>query len=113
MVGVDVELRLAGVEHGSSRGGRCRLSEDLESFFDLGSPCGEAVQHLGGDAVDFGAASLHRCPGDAERVGELVAEFGLVEVAGGAGVSVEVAAVEGAPPAIDPLHHVRDQHMGV
>lgn len=42
--GVDVEFRAAGVERRLSRGRRRRLAEDLESFFDLGSPRREHAQ---------------------------------------------------------------------
>ncbi len=35
------------------------------------------------------------------------------EVAGCASVPVEVAAVEGPPLSVDPLHHVRHEDVGV
>ena len=53
-----------------------------------------------------------RCPLDPEAAGELGAELGLVEVAGGAGMQEDVSGVEGAPPVV-AAGGVRDKDVGV
>ena len=73
----------------------------------------EQRAQLGRDADDLGGAFVDRAPGDAETGGELVAELGLVEVAGGAGLPEERTAMQRAPQAVVATGQVRDEHMGV
>ena len=82
-------------------------------MFDVGGPLGERVQELVGGAGDLGLAVDDRLPGDAEGVGELAAQHGLVEGAEHALVAFDVAGVEGQPAAVDSLHLRRDQRVGV
>ena len=60
-----------------------------------------------------GGPALDRSPAEAEPFGQFSAELGLVEVAGGLGVAVEVAGVERGPPAVGPEGEVAGDDVGV
>src|SRR5690606_22834518 len=79
----------------------------------LGAALGEGVAHLGGDAGEVGLASSHVAPLDAEAVGELAAQGGVVDPADGALLVLEEAGVEGEPSAGRVLDLGRDQGVGV
>ena len=54
-----------------------------------------------------------RLPLDAEAAGQLVAQVGLVDVAGGLGVVVDRRVVEAGPAAVRSLGRVGDEDVGV
>ena len=111
--GDPVVLRLAGIQGGDLRGPGRRCTALGERGFDLDPPRRKRSQHWFGDAVDVGDAVHDWTPRHPEALGHLGPQVRLVQVAGGLGVEVEVAAVEGRPAAVRPLRHVRDQHVGV
>jgi hypothetical protein len=74
---------------------------------------GERLDHGAGDAIQVGVTSGGRLPGDPEGPGQLVAERGLVQVAGGLGMPVQRAAVQGRPAPVRALGEVGDQDVGV
>jgi hypothetical protein len=80
------------VRHLRGRGGalaaRCHVLEDL------GAATGEVLDQLSRDAEDVGRPVGDRRPAHTEAFGEVGAQRGLVEVAGGLGLAVEVATVE-------------------
>ncbi len=86
------------------------MSEDVE---DLTASLREAQQHGAGHAVEVGDAALDGSPAGTEPHRQLGAQVRLVEVSGGAGVRVQVARVEGAPPAVGALRGVGDDHVCV
>src|SRR4051794_15652785 len=71
-----------------------------EAFSDLLAATREVLEDFVVDAADLGHAVADGFPFDAERVGEVLAQGGLVEEAGGALVGVEGAAVEGGLAAV-------------
>ena len=81
---------------------------------DLTPALGEVLDHRTWDAGDVGGAVDHRGPGDAEPAGELITQMGLVEVAGGLGLPIQLPAIQRAPaPVVRRAGGVGDQHMGV
>src|SRR4051794_5091039 len=66
-----------------------------------------------GEAIDLSDASANWLPLDAEPLAHLMAQVGLVDVAGGLGVVVDRRVVEPGPAAVRPLGRVGDQDMGV
>jgi hypothetical protein len=95
-------------------GGPSRAEPNLlEALFDLSPPVREVLEGFLVDAGQVGDPVLDRPPFDAECAGELVAEVGLVEVAGGLRVLVQESSVEGSPFAVDAFGHVRHQPVGV
>ena len=66
-----------------------------------------------GDAGEVGDALGDGVPGDTEAAGQLVAELGLVEVAGGLGVPIQPGCVQRSPAAVVGLDGVGDQHVRV
>lgn len=81
--------------------------------FDLVASGGELVDDLHRDLGEVGDAAAHRPPFDADGLGELVAEFGFVEVADGLGPVVERSGVEGGPSVVGSVDEVGDDHVGV
>ncbi len=65
------------------------------------------------DAGDLTDSLADRLPLHAERLGEGVAELGLVQEPGGARVGVQVPAVERSPHAVFAEGRVRDHDVGV
>ena len=82
----------------------------LEDFRAAG---GEGAQVLVGEAGDLGDPLAGLLPLDAEAGAQLVAQVGLVDVAGGGRVLVDRRVVEAGPAAVRPLGRVGDQDVGV
>jgi hypothetical protein len=93
----DVLLGLAGVERGHLRRGGAALPALGHAVEDLAPPLREVLDDLPRDAVDVGDAVLDRLPGQAQSLRELLPQHGLIEEAGGAGLPVEVAAIQRRP----------------
>ena len=72
-------------------------------MFDVFTSSREGTQDGLGEAFDVGDAVDDRSELDAEASGEFVSEVRLVDVAGGLGVGVEVAGVEGGPASVVAL----------
>jgi hypothetical protein len=66
-------------------------------LLDLDPAAGELPQHVAGDPVQFGGALDDRPPRKTEAVGDLCPKVGLVEHAGGPGVTVDDGGVQRAP----------------
>ena len=80
---------------------------------DLLAPAREHGQHLGGQRSQVGGALAHRPPLQPEPIAHLGAQVRLVEVAGGLGVLVEMAAVERGPAAVRAARDVGADHVRV
>ena len=108
-------VRAARSHRDGGRPSRWRKSVDLvgERSVDRHGPLGEDVEELVGDAGDLGLAVADRQPVDAEAVGELVAQHGLVEAAEHALVPLEVAGVERQPAAFRRVDLGGDDRVGV
>ena len=106
-------LGLAGGQ-GGELGGPGGAEPDLvEVLLDLLAAVREVVPHLLVDPDHIGDAIADRAPFDAEPAGELVAQVGFVEVAGGGRVQVERATIQRPPGPVGALGHVRHQQVGV
>ena len=84
-----------------------------ERDVDVGAALGEHAEQLVGHAGDLGLAVDDRPPLDAEPVGELGAEDGLVEAAEHPLVPLQVAGVERVPAAVGCLDLGGDDGVGV
>ena len=114
LVGPDaVVLGAAGVECRGPGGLGGVQAPGRELVLDLAPSGGEQFAELGWDADDLGGAFVDGSPVDAEAAGELVAEVGLVEVAGGAGLPQQRLAVERPPLPVLAVREIRDEHVGV
>jgi hypothetical protein len=71
-----------------------------DGVVDLLGPLREQLAHFDGDAEDLGLAVDDRFPGDAEAVGEFVAQHRLVEAAEHPLVLLHVAGVERQPATV-------------
>jgi len=80
---------------------------------DLGAAGGEGAQLLRAEALDLGDPVADLLPAHPEPAGQLVAQVGLVDVAGGLRVFVERRVVEAGPAAVGSDRRVGDQDMGV
>ena len=107
-----VVLRFAGIQRGD-----LRRPADVPAFGERASISTPPRRKARNTAVGIPSRSAmplttgpHATP--SRRVSSS-REVRLIEVAGGLGVQVEVAAVERRPPAIRPTGHVRHQNMGV
>jgi hypothetical protein len=74
---------------------------------------GELAQMLVGEALDLGDAVADLLPADPEAAGQLGAQVGLEDVAGGLGVVVDRRVVEAGPLAVRPLGRIGDQDVDV
>ncbi len=124
---VDGLLVRAGLDdgdlfHRDPLGGGQRPAERLLVRRDHGSGFGQRLlgsfgpqlDQLGRHAGDLGLAVLaDRGPGQAEGAGQLVAQRGLVERAGGLLVRVDLMAVQGAPAPVAAADLVQHQGVGV
>ena len=88
-------------------------AELVEPFEDLMPSLREVVDQGTGDTGQVRDPVPNLTPLQTECGGEVVAELGLVEVAGGLRQRVEVSGVERAPMAFGAAGQVRDQHMGM
>lgn len=90
----DVGLRCAGVDRGSVRGLRAGMAGQFELLSDLLGSLAEGVSDAAIHAGDLrvGAVGIVR-PFHADPAGQLTAERGLVEVAGGLRFAVQQCAV--------------------
>lgn len=111
---IDLLFRLAGRERRDSAGREAFRPARLHVFEQRLSSSREGSHRLLGDALEFGHAFDRLRPADAEPLRELVAEVGLVEVAGGEPVGAQDRlAVERSPLAVLGSSEVRDDHMRV
>jgi hypothetical protein len=70
---------------------------------DLCPAGGEGAQMLGIEALDLGDAVAERAPVDPEALGQLVAQVGLIDVAGGLGLVIDRRVVEAGPAPVRAL----------
>jgi len=110
---VDVAFGLAGGQRRHLRRGAGGLTAFSQPLLDGLPPLGERADDRLGDTGQVGGAVDHGVPGDAEPAGELVAQLGLVQVAGGLGVPVQPRRVQRPPAAVIGLHSVPDHDMSV
>jgi hypothetical protein len=82
-------------------------------FEDLRPPGREGVDCPAWDAFDRRDTVRYGSELDPECPCELVTKDGLVDVAGGLGVGVEVAGVERGPAPVIAFDHIRNKHMVV
>ena len=90
-----------------------RTAETRQLVFDLPASFRERAAQLLGHAGEFRDSVTHRPPVEAEPGGEFVPQCGLVQVAGGLGVHVQLPAVESRPTAVRPAGEVCDENVGV
>jgi hypothetical protein len=91
-------------------GGVARLGDDL---LDLVPALRERLDHLARDPVDLGVAVADRTEANAQPRSEAVPELCLIEVAGGVGVVVDRATVDGLPPPLRRASEVGAHDVGV
>lgn len=85
----------------------------LELVEDLATATAELPAHLGRDAGDIGVALLDLLEERPDRPRQLVAQDGLVDKAGGAGLPVDRSSVERRPSTVRPFCDIGDKHVGV
>ena len=82
-------------------------------MLDLAPAGGKGAEESLGGAVELGHAAADRPEADPEALAQAMAEHGLVDEPGGAGVGVEESGVGCGPGAVAPPRHVGHQHVGV
>jgi hypothetical protein len=87
---------------------------EREGRDDVGAAARERLDQRPRDALEVGVAVGDRTEGDVEAAAEFGTELGLVEVAGGLGVQVQMPGIQRPPAAvIGRVGEVGDQHVGV
>ena len=84
-----------------------------ERALDLRPAAREVAQNVVGKALQLGGPAAHRLEGEAEFTRQLRAQLGLVEVATGLRLPVEVGAVQGRVAPVGALGEVGHQDVGV
>jgi hypothetical protein len=111
---VDVGLVVAGLALGGAHGLQARAcAPGGHELGDLLVAGGEVGEHRGRDAGDLARAVSERPPADAEGSGELGAQDGLGDGAGGLGRLVDGAHVRGRVAPVRAAHGVGHDHVGV
>ena len=108
-----MRLGRAGVEERPAGGVHAGLAAFGEAGFDGLAARGELPAQVRGDAGHLGQASAYGRPLQAEVLGELAAQDGLVDVAGGELVAVEGGGVDGRPLPVLAAEQVGDHDVGV
>src|ERR1019366_3397778 len=104
---------LPRLERGEAPRPRARKTRLFENRFDLGRTPGKCPDDFRVDAREVSPGTPQLTPRDAETLGELRSQLGLVEVASRPKLEIQPSAVERRPTTFGALGEVGDQDVAV